>query len=823
MKRNDIATFTRILPAIFAVVFLMSCIEAQCQKIYEWAGIKYMLEDDGTAWVSGVTNKNIKNIVIEEYIIADDGNDCSQYKVTSISSRVFEGCTKAISVSIPPSITKIWSYTFKDCISLSSFTVPSTINCIQQDAFQGCSHLSSLTIEDSDNSLELEWGIFGAFSECGLETIYIGRNISETNAYTATIENTSLKSVTTGELVTKIPYEAFCNCRELSTVTLNDAIKIIGYRAFAGCRKLKEINWPQSLVTINDYAFYECELLDNISIPKGTESIGDRAFSGCLSLTEIKFPNTLSSLGAYAFEDCTFLKTINWGYKLDCIGDGAFKDCTHIEELTLAPQIKQIGDYAFSGCSGLRNLSISKTALQSIGAYAFENCISLTNIVGENITGYYGQLTINKGAFSGCTGLENFAIKNYVIIYKDAFSGCSSLKNITLSDGARFNSPTIFTGCPIEKVSYASDLNGEDSSGNNYLPFKDLTTIKYLEIGGGTDDSLSKIRKDEFEKSAKSLIWLAIKNGNSTTLAISDSFIADSLYLAKTVTYIDEDEYPSDDNPFGIGKFNKITIDEYFRYLNIPENAFVGSSIESIYIPRGATIGANAFKNCANLKNVAFMNRKDSFGNSCFSGCPIEIIEIGDAYYSSFLPDIQSDSFDQWVYDNAYVYYPEKVSDTVVEESNWRLFTHKYKIPSNSTIRSINVELGVGECVNLRELVEETYEQYNIPNLLYSYAYDNTNGYIENDIFKAETEGGFYVTAYIYLPYPVYKCETVYIDITVTGKTGINDILYPDDKLKFPLDVYNLQGMLIKRITSTDNIDLVPGIYIINGKKIYVK
>ena len=73
--------------------------------------------------------------------------------------------------------------------------------------------------------------------------------------------------------------------------------------------------------------------------------------------------------------------------------------------------------------------------------------------------------------------------------------------------------------------------------------------------------------------------------------------------------------------------------------------------------------------------------------------------------------------------------------------------------------------------------------------------------------------------------------ETLYADvvakITVSEEpTGIDDVMTDgqDVNITRPNDIYNLQGICLKRNASQEDIDaLAPGLYIIAGKKVLVK
>jgi hypothetical protein len=204
-------------------------------------------------------------------------------------------------------------------------------------------------------------------------------------------------------------------------------IKTIGHQAFEGCTGLTTADFP--LVTsIADGAFYGCTGLTMVSFPAVT-SIGRHAFRGCTSLTTVSLPATLLSVSSDVFTYCTSLTAItvdannpnysaSGGMLLSKDGKTLMAYPTASGNVTVSTVISI--DYgAFLGCTSLT--SVSFPAVTSIGSFAFEGCTSLTSV------SFPAATSISSPAFYGCTSLTTADFPLVTFIGASAFSGCTNL------------------------------------------------------------------------------------------------------------------------------------------------------------------------------------------------------------------------------------------------------------------------------------------------------------------------------------------------------------------------------------------------------------
>ncbi len=239
----------------------------------------YRLNDDYTAQVISYSGTP-GNITISECV----SYESYTFKVTSIGSSAFSGCTSLTSVTIGNSVTSIGDSAFSDCASLISITIPNSVTTIGNNAFSGCSSLTSVTIPNSVESIG-----DNAFQNCS-----------------------SLTSATIGNNVTSIGSSAFSGCTSLTSITIPDSVTTIGNNAFNGCSKLKKIEIPDSVTYIGSKAFDGTAFYNTVkNWENGVLYSGNHLISAKSDVTKITVKASTVSIAAGALDNCKSLKKIN--------------------------------------------------------------------------------------------------------------------------------------------------------------------------------------------------------------------------------------------------------------------------------------------------------------------------------------------------------------------------------------------------------------------------------------------------------------------------------------------------------------------------------
>ena len=214
---------------------------------------------------------------------------------------------------------------------------------IKNYVFDKCTSLKNVFIENSDNEL-----IFGAnkvydwystyigtplFSDCPLDSVYIGRNISygisKNYGYSPFYCNTSLRAVKITDKETEISENEFYGCTNLQRVIIGDGLTSIGDRAFSGCSSLKYFAFGSKVQDIGQEAFSDCTALTEISSNAYTPPVcGSQALDD-INKWECKLivPKDRSSVyqNAEQWKDFFFMEEAEPSYSFiagDANGDG---------------------------------------------------------------------------------------------------------------------------------------------------------------------------------------------------------------------------------------------------------------------------------------------------------------------------------------------------------------------------------------------------------------------------------------------------------------------------------------------------------------------
>ena len=339
--------------------------------------------------------------------------------VTSIGEDAFNGCSGLTSVEIPNSVTSIGEDAFYNCRGLTSIVIPNSVTSIGDDTFSFCSGLKSVVIPNSVTSIGDD-----AFYGCtGLTSIIVDENNTKydsrenCNAIIETATNTLIagcNNTTIPGSVTSIGKYAFYKCTGLTSVVIPNSVTSIGSYAFSSCTGLTSIEIPNSVTRIDYGAFFRCSGLTSVVIPNSVTSIGDDAFYYCSGLTSVEIPDNVTSIGEAAFFGCSGLTSVEIPNSVTSIGDYAFYQCSGLTSVVIPNSVTSIGEAAFYGCTGLTSITslIPSDKLFVVDPYVFLN-------VNKNACTLY----IPAGAKETYASTESWGeFENIIELYKVTFS-----------------------------------------------------------------------------------------------------------------------------------------------------------------------------------------------------------------------------------------------------------------------------------------------------------------------------------------------------------------------------------------------------------------
>lgn len=492
------------------------------------------IESDAFGYCEGL--KNVKFLDGEETL--DFGEDVfygahfnSLYLGRNISYKQspFIYQTDLSELTFGNNVTEIGSNFISNAKNLATITVPKQIKIIGNSAFSN-SNVNELIIEDSEDSLE-----GGHFGFKNIETVYLGRDIvEEYGSYDGLFyENTSIKRITIGNLVNKIPNNAFYGCTGISELIIaagSDALQI-GSNSFTLVKNIEEaylgrnisyvgtsspfyrkssltkVSISECVTEISDNCFSYCTNLSSLDLPASLLSIGKQAFYECSALTYLTIPGSVTSIDSEAFYNCSGIKELNLadgeenliisassfsGVEMETahlgrlitysgFGTSLFQGKTSLKELTIGEPVTIIMSDAFRGCNNLSSIEFP-SFLSSIGSRAFASC-GFTDLTIPFVS------SIGSEAFSNCVRMENFSA-GVGFIGDFAFDDCKLLKTFILGAGNTRFGEYVFNGVTLENLHLSSNISFTDKS-----PFANNKLLKNVTLG----EKVTKINEKAFE------------------------------------------------------------------------------------------------------------------------------------------------------------------------------------------------------------------------------------------------------------------------------------------------------------------------------------
>ena len=338
--------------------------------------------------------------------------DCN---LKSIGGSAFYSCLNLKEFNLPISVTTIGDLAFRNCKGLTSFKVPdnSNLTTLNLTIFYECPNVTSIAVGKNTALTAIKSNNSGAtFYPSNLTTL----TIDEGNTNLKTLEyrlfrgngnnnlnafNTKLTTLTIADDcgLETISAECFMNCTALTSLKLPASVKTLGTQCFYNTPNLKDLVFtdtdenPAQLEEIGENSFWLCGLTSFV-VPRSVKTIKRQAFHSCEALEMVSIPAGTSSVDKEAFYLCEKLEAINVDKANETYAssDGIF--CDKMKETLiiypagkatdsfqlLPPSITKIGPMSFFYSKKLKNVMIPKHVTE-IGYSAFLGCENLKDIV----------------------------------------------------------------------------------------------------------------------------------------------------------------------------------------------------------------------------------------------------------------------------------------------------------------------------------------------------------------------------------------------------------------------------------------------------------
>ena len=399
-------------------------------------GISYKVDNFAMTAEVKFIDSSQRNVNIPESI----NYNGTEYRVTSLAERSFEGRDDITYLSIPSSITSIGEYAFIDCGSNIKVNITSLEAwCKVKFANQHSSPLSSA------------------------KAFYLN--------------DVEVKSLSIPSGVTSISSYAFYQCRSITSLTIPSSVTYISSSAFEDCTGLTSIGLSEGLSSIGGSSFEGCKGITSITIPSTVTSIAINAFNGCTSLnsitSEIKQPfdieenvfstYTTATLTVPAGTEAAYRSKKGW-YKFINITDGQDVVLTANNYTREYGDSNPVFDYTREGDEliGTPSITCDATATSPVGTYIIR--ITKGSVENSNVKYVDGTLTITKAPLSVTAKSYSREVEQENPDFEVTYSGFKNGEN----ESVLTIKPTVTTTATASSSPGTYDINVSGAEAQNY-------------------------------------------------------------------------------------------------------------------------------------------------------------------------------------------------------------------------------------------------------------------------------------------------------------------------------------------------------------------
>jgi hypothetical protein len=607
-------------------------------------------------------------------------------------------------------------------------------------------------------------------------------------------------------------------------VTYSDteySVTSIGEKAFYECHELESIELPISLTSVGNYAFYSCHSLMSIDLPASVTAIGEGAFANCAvqEITVSEANENYKSVDGVVYDKNVSSLICCPGGKsgkfivpssVIAIGENAFIGCRSLISIELPASVIAIGDDVFRDCGSLKTItSLNPIPPTLQGSRVFEGCpIEFVFVPTESIENYradegWKEYNIEDMAYMNLpTSMEIDGYPYYMIYYKvTSFTNKSLELTGASGDLSQFVLPEVvtfsdidfsitsigdgaFTGCSLTSIELPSSVTtiGEGAFAGSELKSIELSS-SLTEIGQEAFEHCTSLESIKLPSSVTTIGKRAFFECKSlTSIELYSSLTEIGAYAFADCTSLEGIKLPASVTAIGEGSFSGC------------------SSLASIELPASLTsIGEAAFEYCESLVSLELPSSLATIGAFAFANChslisidlPASVTEIGqEAFeYCESLVSVELPS-----------------SITMIEHFLFSGCSSLESIELPASVTEIGTE-AFGDCESLKKVTSLNPEP---PTLWYDKVFMNCPievVYVPKDAVEA------------------YQATDGWNEFNIVGltQTGVEDVVFGGASVE-SATVYTLQGVRVNGVRTVDDVkSLTPGLYIVNGKKVFVK
>ena len=416
--------------------------------------------------------------------------------------------------------------------------------------------------------------------------------------------------------VTVIGKNAFLEKTHLINVAMGDHIRLIEENAFWGCTGIRKVDL-EGVTEVKSKAFMHCTSLKELTADHLVK-IGDYAFALANVYNANPYPGPGDTI---PYINDLFLPSVEEiGYA--AFGARAGNSVAREFGFVSLPNVKIVGDYAFAGCKIDYYLEMSR--VQTIGQYAF----FLNAASGTDLAGFYGG--------------HDLAIPDATSIGTYAFAGRAI--------NAVLMSPTIPYTIGNFAFAYTelnhANLGMVSSIGTG--AFDGIDNMEFFHVSAANTKYASLISGDPSAKGVRGALYSLDLLGNPNHLIRMPPGIKPLLADYGNEFVVADGVKSMEDTAFVRCPAISVDLNEI---LVIPALAFSNTSVTKVIAKKAFEIEFGAFQNCSSLASFEFYDGSFIFfpfniGQNAFRGTRLTEIElpkntiIGRAAFSNLVAEV---------------------------------------------------------------------------------------------------------------------------------------------------------------------------------------